>query len=201
MLKGKFDAIAWHQRVITLLHSSILCDITVSLLDHRNLPAMDPQVPPAPEQPEQIDDGSESSDAESDQEGRDTDISDSWGALPSTTQQMREQLDAVASKHATRGDQAFAGDEWQAAVRHYTAALKCTRSPQQEAALLSRRSRALCCMCKHIRSIPARTSERRAMYGHDPTHLVRDGLAVVAVQQFGVNLASEVQGCGSLTDV
>jgi hypothetical protein len=30
-----------------------------------------------------------------------------------------------------------------------------------------------CSMCKHIRSIPARTSERRALYGHDPTHLVR----------------------------
>jgi hypothetical protein len=42
------------------------------------------------EQPvdEQHQDDSESSDAESDPGGRDTDISDSWGAIPATTQQV-----------------------------------------------------------------------------------------------------------------
>ncbi|WIA19665.1 hypothetical protein OEZ85_005596 [Tetradesmus obliquus] len=131
---------------------------------------MDPEQQPIEEQQEEE---FESSDAESDEAGRDTDVSDSWGALPSTTQQMLEQLDAVAAKHARRGDQAVANAEWQQAVHHFTSALKCTRDVQQEAALLSRRSQALCNMCKHIRSIPARTSERRALYGHDPTHLAQ----------------------------
>jgi hypothetical protein len=34
--------------------------------------------------------------------------------------------------------------QWQQAVHHYTSALKCTREPQQEAALLGKRSEALC---------------------------------------------------------
>jgi hypothetical protein len=34
--------------------------------------------------------------------------------------------------------------QWQQAVHHYTSALKCTREPQQEAALLGKRSGALC---------------------------------------------------------
>lgn len=50
---------------------------------------MNPEERPANEQ---HDEGSESSDAESDQGGRDTDISDSWGALPSTTQQVNSNV-------------------------------------------------------------------------------------------------------------
>lgn len=46
---------------------------------------MDPEQQPIEEQQEEE---SESSDAESDEAGRDTDVSDSWGALPSTTQQV-----------------------------------------------------------------------------------------------------------------
>jgi hypothetical protein len=46
---------------------------------------MDPEEQPMQEE---LEDEPESSDAESDEAGRDTDISVSWGALPATTQQV-----------------------------------------------------------------------------------------------------------------
>jgi hypothetical protein len=49
---------------------------------------MDPEEQPVNDE---LEDESESSDAESDEAGRDTDISDSWGALPATTQQVKAQ--------------------------------------------------------------------------------------------------------------
>jgi hypothetical protein len=50
---------------------------------------MDPEQQPVNEDPQNE---SESSDAESDEGGRDTDISDSWGALPATTQQVNSHI-------------------------------------------------------------------------------------------------------------
>jgi hypothetical protein len=49
---------------------------------------MDPEEQPVNDEREGE---SQSSDAESDEAGRDTDISDSWGALPATTQQVKAQ--------------------------------------------------------------------------------------------------------------
>jgi hypothetical protein len=61
---------------------------------------MDPEEHPVNEQ---HDDESESSDAESDQGGRDTDVSESWGALPATTQQVNSHMAIVILKNYQTG--------------------------------------------------------------------------------------------------
>eukprot|EP00879_Flechtneria_rotunda_P017965 GHRR01018829.1.p1 GENE.GHRR01018829.1~~GHRR01018829.1.p1 ORF type:complete len:156 (+),score=43.16 GHRR01018829.1:331-798(+) len=107
-------------------------------------------------------------------EDRDTDVSDAaMLAMTSSSQQVHEQLNAVAAKHQARGDEAAQYKEWEVAVREYTTALRYAVGPQEECALLSKRSEALCKLCRHIRSIPARTSERRALYGQDPTQMAQ----------------------------
>eukprot|EP00775_Hariotina_reticulata_P012534 gene12534-12667_t len=69
---------------------------------------------------------------------------------------------------------ATSAHQWQQAVHEFTTALKFVLTGgEAEAAVLNQRSAALCRLSEFIRSIPARTSERRAMYHHDPAHLAQ----------------------------